>query len=237
MRIRIKRMFTSIRTSFKRLFLWKKRQQEVLESFPCKLFLTCDQLTLDRFIHCFKGGDLSVLVIEGNADLNTLSSVWNDIYLEFVDLMSTGETEYVMDLRRRINIASIEIEEIESILFCLSFKPYPKLIDKLKDHGYYNEFNIANPEEYMESLKAVEQSLGSKRFQLEQDIKELKGYVEQQMNKEMDMDFFDFMVIRLSKYFGFMIDEKTVTVSKFVRMIKEFAKNNKPKQPIVKDEY
>ncbi|WP_430897627.1 MULTISPECIES: hypothetical protein [unclassified Paraflavitalea] len=177
------------------------------------------------------------MVIEGNADLNTLSSVWNDIYLEFVDLMSTGETEYVMELRRRINIASIEIEEIESILFCLSFKPYPKLINKLRDHGYYNEFDIVNPEQYMESLKAVEQSLASKRFQLEQDLKELKGYVEQQMNKEMDMEFFDSMVIRLSKYFGFMIDEKTVTVSKFVRMIKEFTKNSKPKQPIVKDEY
>lgn len=210
-----------------RFGLLAKRQGVRQASSPhMELYRHCSQLPLDRFIACLVDNDLSQLVIKGNPSKDQLSFAWQAIYIEYIQLNQSNEALYSIRLQSEIELLSDEIQRVEEILYFLRPEMLPfcngmeaELVNILKYYGYRQVIDFTT--DYSRTLTAIRNKLNPKKLRLESRIAELANYMDSKNTGTPDRSVFETNLIRMSRFQGYAIRAKEVTVSEYVTIFKE----------------
>jgi len=180
-----------------------------------KLHMTCNTLPLSLFIRCLVDEDLTALVIEGDADMQTLTNAWQAINQEWMDLCGNKQNNYLLVLALEIERMSFSQEVTVCAVDALRMCRFDDLVKVLHEQGYRFPFNPSNPEEYHNDLNRV--LARSKRHLV--DIQDKKQQYERLKGggtgKKVDHQYFNQMLVILSKFIGYHIDEERTTVARY----------------------
>ena len=197
-----------------------------------KYYSTCEECPLSVFIKCLETEDLSKLIIQGKPDPVDLAMAWANLFAEFIDLSQDGEQMYVLHLQRNIKLVGMEIYEIETVLYFIQPVMLPftqdrlnELLAILKDYDYPHEFDVTSPD-YLQSLQTIENRLASRRLQFNMMVKEFNDYAEERGLDSFDANYFTRQLARLSKFQGYNLRAKDITVLEFIVIDQEYQRVN-----------
>lgn len=207
--------------------LWpKKRPAKLASSQPTELYLRCDQLPLNIFIDCLIDNNLSGIVISGNPSEKQLSSAWEDIYIEYIDLNQSTESLYSIRIQAEVSLLSDEINRVEEILYLLSPQMLPfcngregELVQILREYGYKQTIDFTT--DYSKALIAIRGRLNPKKLRLDSRLNEMGEYVKSKASGKASRAVFDTNLIRMSRFQGYPIRAKDITVSEYVMIFKD----------------
>lgn len=235
----MKQMFLYIRLKMAGLIWRKLKPGNSASNQPAALFQNCDQLFLDRFKRCLIEGDLSALIISGNPSFGDLAEAWGNIYAEYLDLNNDNETIYLLQLQKEISLLTELQIEVETALYFLSMAILPgmdyiyreELANVLKEREFDFLFDLTNPNQYRQSLEAVDNRLSPVRLRLEMHKKEYRDYLASKGDQTIDATYFDKMLTRLARFRHIaVIRASEITVKEFVMMVQDYLDFIKSKQ-------
>lgn len=213
----------------------KKRGVQQVSSRPTALYRSCDQLPLDKFINCYVDGDLSSLIIDGECTPDQLSDQWEEILLEYVELSASAESLYSIRLQAEINLINDKVNRVQEILFMLSPAMLPllggretELVDMLRYYGFKQSINFKS--DYTRVLSAIETRLAPFKTRLESRINEYNDYLKSQTSDKPSRKIFDTNLIRMSRFQGYSIRAKDISVAEYVIIFKECNSANSKKE-------
>lgn len=175
----------------------------------------CSEVTLDELMDCLFRGNLSRLTRSGEPSQEQLEAAWETLYEEFVRLTGGGKNS--------VFLLSRKVSYMEAKLRCAALAV---LVgggaggEMLKAVGYAGGMERASDKMSRDMF-----TLSEATRELEEAKKGAKG------EKELEQDFTRW-VNAVSKYMGFRIDKKKVSVAEFVdmhAMMKQEQKNIKSK--------
>lgn len=215
---------------------WQKQQpDQTASSQHTALYHTCSQLPLDIFIECLVDNNYSRLSIKGNPTDKDLSKAWDAIYVEYLELNQGNETIYSIRLQAEIGLLSDEIHRVEEIIFLISPPMLPlcggreqELVDMLRYYGYKQTIDFNS--DYTKALNAIKNRLNPKKLRLDARINELTDYMKTRLSGKPDRKVFDTNLIRLSRFQGYPVRAKEITVSEYVMMFKDCLEVNSNKE-------
>lgn len=159
-----------------------------------------------------------------------LTIAWNSVFLEYCDLAPNNNTIYTVQLTREIAHLESKINIIQAIIDRLSVSYISELCDILRDYGFYYEFT---PETMFADLQAVVGE--AKMFVVQKGVKEgeLKRLNDGQQKGEATTEAqYDEILSELSKFQGYHLKSKDLTVSEFCGIFNRYKKqSNNGKQP------
>jgi hypothetical protein len=207
--------------------LWSKKRPEKSASSPrTELYLRCNQLPLNIFIDCLIDNDLSGLVIRGRPTPEQLSAAWEDIYIEYIDLSQSAESLYSIRIQAEVTLLSDEIKRVEEILYFLSPEMLPflngrenELVEILRSYGYKQRFDFTT--DYSKTIIAIRGRLNPKKLRLDSRLKEMGEYVKSKSNGKPSRSVFDTNLVRMSRFQGYSIRAKEITVAEYVMIFKD----------------
>lgn len=203
------------------------------------LYLSCSQLPLDIFIDCLIDGNLNRLVIIGQTDGPRLALAWGNIYYEYIDQSQSPESQYIYKLQTDVTLLNDEIQNVETCLLYLSPEfidlcngRHDELIDLLKYYGYKQTIDITT--DYSKVLIGIQNQLAPKKMRRDTKQKELNDYIEAKSKDKINRGYFDNILIKLSRFQGYHVRAKDITVSEFNILLKDYVKSFE-RQEDVKD--
>lgn len=216
---------------------WKKKQPaQPASSQPTELYLTCSQLPLDKFINCLIDGDKSQLVIKGSASDDQLIEAWNLIYIEYIQLNQSNESLYVIRMESEIALLNDEINRVSEIIYLLTPEMVPfcdgrenELLAILHYYGYRQTINFNS--DYSKVLIGIQSKLAPKKLRLQSRLNELGDYKKAQQTGKPDRSIFEKNLIRMSRFMGYPLRAKEITVAEYVMIFKDcFSANENQKE-------
>lgn len=204
----------------------KKRPGQSVSSPHTALYLRCDQLPLNRFIDCLIDNDLKSLVISGVPSEQQLISAWENIYIEYISLNQSAESLYSIGIQKEVTLISDEISRVEEILYLLSPQMLPfcngrenELVQILREYGYKQSFDFTT--DYSRTINAIRSRLNPKKLRLDSRLNEMAEYVKSKSTGKPSRSVFDTNLIRMSRFQGYAIRAKDITVSEYVMIFKD----------------
>lgn len=195
-----------------------------------ELYLTCSQLPLNIFIECLIDGNLTKLVIKGRADGDKLAIAWGTIYYEYISLNQSPESEYIHKLQTDISLLNDEIQNVETCLIYLSPEyinlckgRHIEIIDLLKYYGYRQTIDINS--DYSKVLIGIQNQLAPKKMRRDGKVKELDEYIKAKAKDTITRSYFDNILIKLSRFQGYHVRAKDVTVTEYIMLLKDYIKS------------
>lgn len=182
-------------------------------------------MPLSKFIDCDVDGDLSALVIEGEATEQEILHAWLLIKTQYADII--GNQEYILYRNgcRDLSVLKITLVEVETLV-SLMRKIYSQMIaerlNKLLKTRF--EFNIETPEQYNSDLDACITRTGSTKIQIdikEAQMKAMEGKHEQ--GHKPTREYYHKILISLSDHAKYELTDK-ISVFDFCERVKRFNK-------------
>ena len=215
---------------------WQKQQREsTASSQPTALYHFCSQLPLDIFIECLVDSNYTRLAIKGTPSAKELAAAWDAIHIEYLELNQGNETIYSIRLQSEISLLSDEIQRVEEIIFLLSPAMLPlcggreqELVDMLRYYGYKQTIDFNS--DYTRTLNAIKNRLNPKKLRLDARINELTDYMKTQASGKPDRKVFETNLTRMSRFQGYPIRAKDITVSEYVMIFKDCIEANPKKE-------
>lgn len=208
----------------------KKRDVKQASSRPTELYHSCSQLPLNIFIDCIIDGNLNGLVIRGSIDKEVLASAWLNIYYEYISINHSSETEYIHKLQVDVSLLNDEIQNVETCLLYLSPEyinlcngRHEEVIDLLKYYGYRQTIDINT--DYSKVLIGIQNQLAPKKMRRDGKAKELDEYIKAKSKDKVTRSHFDSILIRLSRFQGYHVRAKDVTVVEYIMLLKDYIKS------------
>jgi len=214
--------FTSFRTAI--TSSWKSIKPGRPASSRWDLYLTCNELPLDRFIRCVCNEEYSQLVRTGTAPEHVLSQAWEKIYMEYVELDGSTNTLYLNQVRRDMMLLSSKIDRVITIVNMLSVAPNQDLIAELrKGFLFPYKYSFLDQHQYHKDLAGTIYRLAPWRLEYSKLEKELAGLLEaNDEGAKVDRSYFDNVLARLSRYNRYEILANSITVAAFVTKLKHY---------------
>jgi len=176
---------------------------------------------------------IEVLITENPAKLRRwgfpplvkMAEAWDVIFDEY--LREQDESKYQLLLRRLKDVAITKNKIRLSIgaLQVLELKYNPKLVEVLRLLGYRYKFNPKAPEAYFKDLDRVRKEVKNLTNYVQEAEEKLRSK-EKSAVKEAD---FDGILVELSRFQGYRMDKKQVTVSEFLQVLKNYKTLNQKK--------
>jgi hypothetical protein len=185
------------------------------------LYHICSQLPLDRFIDILVNKNLRALVISGRPALEDIAEAWANIYAEYIDLNEDAESLYILILEKEIAVLQTVINEIETGLRILHVMYDKRVVKIVEDNGIDMNLNLKNQSEYFKGLESAKRRMGFMKTQLRMKEKELAEYLAGKEGEEVNEKYFRRWLIRLSRFMGYHLRAKDITVADFVDAMKE----------------
>lgn len=224
MQLEMKRRLWFIQCLTAIMHLWSmiKRGPSGLRRYS--LYRTCDTLPLDRFVRCMCQGDLTALVSSGRPPAaDVLSNVWDNIHMEYIELDGSTKTIYLNHLRRDLMLLGSKIDRVLTIIRALNILFDKRLVAELKDLGLPFRYEYADQERYRKDLMSSINYMAPWKLEYGQLEKELNAMVsENESGGKVDRSYFDRVLARLSKYYGYQVQASKLTVTEYVTMFKEY---------------
>lgn len=215
---------------------WQRKPQgKTASSPPTELYLRCDQLPLNIFIDCLIDEDLSGLIISGNPSKERLARTWEQIYIEYIDINQSAESLYSLRLQSEIALLSDEIQRVEEILYLISPVMLPfclgaesELVEVLRSYGYRQTIDFTT--EYSKVLVSIRNRLNPKKLRLDSRINELTEYIKSKASGKLTRSVFDTNLVRMSRFQGYAVRAKEITVAEYVMIFKDCISPNDKKE-------
>lgn len=212
--------------------IWRKKQQGKSESNqPGALYHTCSQCPLEIFIRVLVDNNLNALVISGAPRIEDIAEAWACIYAEYIDLNQDNEAIYLMGLQKDIILLKQTILEVENAIYFLSIMYDKRLVQILIDNDFDCVLDPSNQNKYQQTLKIIENRLCSVRLQMDIKQTEYEEYLKGRASETITADYFNKMLVRISKYMGYHVRASMLTVLEFVNMVKDYLDSRKENKP------
>lgn len=187
-----------------------------------KLYNSCYDLPLSRFIKCICDEDYLALIIEGEATPEALSEVWAKIYQEYIDLMGNTSNDYMLTLMMEVNRLYFRHESIVRAVELLRSYRFDELVSMLKKEGFNLQFNPNDADAYGNDLKKVTTRAKSLLVEMEQKKSQLDLLKQTKGSGSVTREFFDKILVTLSKFMGFKINKDKTTVTEYIYTLKDY---------------
>ncbi len=183
------------------------------------LYNDCSKLPLDKFIDCLIDNDLQQLIISGTATESKLQEIWDQIYIQYLQLSQDGSYNETLELFKEIDQLKSKITIVNNTIRYLQIKFDQDLVDII--NGFALRCNIIESdrdETLINKLNLVVARMKKWFPRLSQKEKEL----EELRNKntvKIDRSYFDDALEAMSQQKGFVIEASKITVSRFCRSL------------------
>lgn len=186
-----------------------------------QVYASCSELPLWNFIKIVITGDLTYL---GDGTPEQLQEAWANIFMEYCDIFPSKNSIYVCQLTSEIEHLRTKLEVIQAIIDALSIQYIPDLVLELIDYGFNYPFT---PETMLEDLQGV--IAESKMFVVQKGVKEgeYKRFLESQKGDPAKESDYDEILSELSKFQGYHLKSKDLSVSEFVAIFNRYNKQAK----------
>ncbi|MHB9057110.1 MAG: hypothetical protein ACYC2P_13350 [Paludibacteraceae bacterium] len=185
-------------------------------------FDNCSDLSLYLFVKVLTTGEHKWLIKSGNPTKEQLKEAWEQIFDEYSRLSENKQQNYLLNLLREYYSIPNKLTIIQTIVDNLALRYDPNLIALLRQMGFRHSYS---PETFVNDLKlTVTQAKGLilKYKSLYEDLEKL-----QKQDNKVEPNDYDLILSELSKYQGYRLDPKTITVSEFCAIVKRFKLDNK----------
>lgn len=182
---------------------------------------SCNILPLFIFMNCLCDEDYELLSDDPEVDKVAL---WRSINDQYSDLVETNRTRAHNALVKELVMAQSQLQVIHSAVHILRIVPDESLITILKDTGNDFSFDHADVERYHKDLDRCltrAKTLVLNIQDTERELKELSsGKNERYTRRDADQD-----LVSLSKFMGFPINDRDITVSRYAAIQNLFYKH------------
>lgn len=186
------------------------------------LYTRCRDLPLCRFIRCACDGDLKALCRFPIVPKSILRHTWAHISEEYAKLSGSPGYEKSFALSKEIAREQSKLSTIRLCLYILSVKYSKECVECLVKLGYTLQFDTNNPAAFRKALERIAKSAGMINLELENKRKQYDKILSGA--KPMAKNNFTQALAILSKYMGFRINPKEVTVEEYLTMQKQMNK-------------
>lgn len=202
-----------------------KKQFVRKQHIEIKYYESCDTLILYNFVKSVVTKDLrSWLVISGYPTDEQLMEAWAKINESYQDLTEDTDGDYLLGLFTNISQLEGRLTIVYNILAYLEINRSDALIELLQEEfGFYYEFS---EESIVSDIKAIISELKLDQINLDLQNKELKEF--QSKGKAPNEFDYDSILSTLSKYQGYHIRSKDITVTEFIAILNRFKHENNP---------
>jgi len=180
-------------------------------------------LPLTVFIEISESGNLSLLDkdykpasgVKSNVPPEVLISKWNDIHLEYIDLMDTGRMKSMVAMGLVVEAMRTELDVTYSAVEILKSDYSPEMADLLRRLGYRMKFDPDNKQQYLKDLSRVLSLSKNKLIAIKSKESELSRMP---MLEDRDLDDkggWTKLIISMSDDVGYAIPIEKITVYEF----------------------
>lgn len=159
-------------------------------------------------------------MIYGKATYKQINDAWEQLFTEYCELSGSPQYQRLVNLSREIGGLQSKLLSIRLCVRVLGYRYSARAVSTLKRFGYNYKFNPLDAEGYVRDLKAVMIKSRSVEIALDQSLAEYEKLLKESDGKSLTEDDFQRVLIELSKFMGFRINAKEITVSEYVAMIK-----------------
>lgn len=209
--------FTAFRLAFTRL--WTAIAPKPKTSPLSNLYQACNECPLDVFFDCLVDGKLERLVKFGKATQKELAEAWEKIWFEYCDLTGNPEYRNMLTLIRDVSYLENKMLTIRLCLQKIIHTPDEKCISILVKYGYRQKFDHSDPVKFYQDIQMVINQSKTIEIEILQKRKEIEKQKEVKHGK-ITAGYFDQMLLTMSKYMGYRLDRKILTVSEYALIVK-----------------
>lgn len=200
--------------------------QNSVKSNPMNLYQHCSECPLEVFIDALVNHNLNRLVRGGRPTEEEIGKAWQNLFFEYCDLSGTKSYRQLFAINKEIGILHSRRLTIQLCIRVLSVHPMESAKQELRRAGYNYKFDHNTWGEYVNDLKnvsersrSIEIALKEREFEYEQAIKQYGG-------KEITTHDFEKILVELSKYMGFRLSPREMTVSEYVAIYAKYEKES-----------
>lgn len=200
-----------------KLFTWFTRTREKTDAGNATQ-AQMQQPTDSTLIYTYQNCPLDIFMVSldnGNPDL--------EIYEQFFDTIKDKEQEYIQKLVKEINLSEFKYN---LITVGVRYFECAAILKRERDEevlAILSRMIIINKNDSLKIIVAR-----SKRFleQIDTKRKELEALApgSNKGGKKADSEYFNFLIVQISKYMKFFVDKRVVTVAQFAQMILDLRK-------------
>jgi len=183
-----------------------------------KILSKCSEITMDKFIECLVNKNYSCLILSGQYLSEELERIWTDVFYEYCDLTNSKDYQLMLKYMKSISINEAKLTVINLCLIVLSHSYNQECVDLLKKYGYNYKFDESDNESFLKDLQNVQNTSKMAVINLQNDRKQLEKITDKKQSSIKESDF-DKIFISLSKYMGYPVRKRDLTVSEYCSMI------------------
>jgi hypothetical protein len=210
------------------LMLWQKSLSDI-RSFRSKakqpkpqtfenIYSRCDEIPLYNFLKGYLDKDFTGLLKSPGKLPEGYESVWDNIFLEYLDLSDDPELNSFRELSNKIITLSALLSTINSAIDLLSRKREASVISALSVHGFTVNTS-GNADDYYISLEQIRSSIKGLQLDLLISQEQMKKLVKSHDTVKINRKYFDKLIQLVSKYQGFQVNIRKITVTEFMATI------------------
>lgn len=237
---RTKKILLFILTAW-RLHIWKRKSSSSNpagnSSNAFRLYRDCSELPLSpNFEDCICDSNLQSLIISGNPTEDELQQKWFDIYCEFIDLSDSTDAKLVKRIILQINVLTARLARIQTcvntIVLLSGYWPLAKInaeamqtyktcIDSLRSLGFRYAYD-PEKKSFQKDIELTRSRSIEWEIQLELRDAEYQSYLQKNKGEPISRVYFTQAVVRMSAYYKYRIDKRSLTVAEFFAMKKDY---------------
>jgi hypothetical protein len=178
-----------------------------------KAYRECAELPLYNFIKIVVSGDLKWLtkwgIVFGKVE------IWNQIFTEYTELNPDKKEDRSVMIIKALNFNSNKLYIIRTCIRLLEANPDNNPVkDILAGNGYRNVDNLKLLYTQSKHLEVIIRDY-------QQQLAAIEAEKEKGRDKTLTESDFDNTLVALSKHFGFEINSKSITISKYCALLKQ----------------
>lgn len=185
-----------------------------------KYYDSCNDLPLYNFIKLLSTKDLSYLVISGKP--KNLPEVWDKVFNEYVQLTGSEKQTQILALTKEVAYLGNKIFMVNSVIYSLRIQYSEELVGVLKKLGFTISLNVKNLKDYERQLDLLSTRLKSTISIYEKKAEELKKINSSDDNETNIESQYLGWLTELSKFQGYRLNPKDITVTEFVNILNNY---------------
>lgn len=178
-------------------------------------YKSCAEITLYLFGKIIESGDLSLIDKKGKGKDAERSFHWNNIFNEYLELSKNENQHHILELMKYVSFMKIKIDLIYKCIQSISKNYNKELVDQLKKLGIRTKINRVTSHE---DIRKVLTEVKKINISLKEKEKELENLTKNE-NKEKG---FENILVDLSKFQGYRLDDKEISVKEFCSILNRY---------------
>jgi hypothetical protein len=167
------------------------------------------------------------MVKSGRPAQKDLAAAWNAIRMEYISILDLPNVRYTVQLSAEITILEAKLYLTDEILTTLCIIHDDRLVAMLRGLGFDMPFDPMDRIAYYKSLQAVDEQKGAWSLELEQKEAEMRQIEQTDVDgTPITDDYFDDILMILSKAQGYHIKPADLTASQFAVLLKRHKAKN-----------